>query len=64
MAKKSFMITCKDYFGFKSGQNLKEFSNEMREVDMKFRAEIYAYFQRTGVDCEAPTMPLKLKVNV
>lgn len=35
-----FVVACKQYFGFKPGQSLLDFKNELAELTPKDRAEI------------------------
>ena len=54
--KAGFLIACKQYFGYHQGQTLKSFADEMKQVDIAFRKEIYDYFKSVGIKCEAPVI--------
>ena len=54
--KFGFLMACKQYFGYHTGQTLSSFAAEMKQVDFTFRTEIYKYFKSTGIECEAPMM--------
>jgi len=60
--KKGFLITCKQFFGYRHKQTLKGFADEMAEVDMAFRKEIYEYLKSIGIECRAPDAFHKTKV--
>jgi len=51
---KGFMMACKEFFGYRDRQTLSGFAEEMGEVSMPFRKEIYQYLKSTGVECRAP----------
>lgn len=40
----SFVVACKEYFGFHPGQTLSEFSNELKNLTDKDRADLTAWF--------------------
>lgn len=51
---KGFMMTCKQFFGYRDGQKLKGFTDEMSELDMAFKKEIHEHLKSMGVECRAP----------
>ena len=51
-----FLMACKQYFGYHTGQTLSSFANEMKQVDFPFRVEIYKYLKSIGIECDAPAM--------
>ena len=60
--KKGFLITCKQFFGYRHKQTLKGFADEMAAVDMAFRKEIHEYFKSIGIVCRAPDAFHKMKI--
>lgn len=43
-----FVVACKKFFGFKDGQTLKEFSEELKQLTIEDRKELARLFPSVG----------------
>lgn len=50
MIKSSFTKACKEYFGYKPGQNLTDFMKEVRELNEEDRAYFSKLFLTVGYE--------------
>lgn len=50
MKQLSFVAACKDYFGFKPGQTLLQFRDEIAALTTKDRQELSAMFKTVGIE--------------
>ena len=53
---KGLMVRCKEFFGYKPGQDMRGFMAELRELSDKDKAELCAMFKAAG-------MPTDLTAN-
>lgn len=51
---RSFVAACKEFFGFKPGQTLSEFSGEIKALTHNDKMEIAAGLRNIGIDCDDP----------
>lgn len=51
---RSFVAACKEFFGFKPGQTLKEFGEELKGLTHDDKMEIAAGLRELGHDCADP----------
>lgn len=51
---RSFVAACKDFFGFKQGQTLSDFSAELKELTYNDKMEIAAGLRNIGLPCADP----------
>jgi len=54
MSTKSFTAACREFFGFKPGQTLAGFAEELRALTPKDKADIYEGFKAIGIQCDPP----------
>ncbi len=52
--KKTFIAACKDHFGYRPGEGLKEFSGELRMLTIEDRKDLTAEFSKIGIEIEVP----------
>jgi len=52
MQTMSFTKACKEYFGFKPGQNLTEFVGEIKALSTEDRAYFKREFVKVGIEIE------------
>jgi hypothetical protein len=50
----SFLMTCIEFFGKKPDQGNLEFGKEMQKLTVEDKREIYAGFQKLGIECLPP----------
>ncbi len=48
MKEMSFVLACKDYFGFKEGQTMMEFAAELKALTDQDKADLSRYFETVG----------------
>lgn len=53
-APMGFVSRCKVFFGFREGQNLSEFSKEVKELSDKDKLELVDLFNKAGMPTLAP----------
>jgi hypothetical protein len=46
----SFIQACREFFGLKDGQTLKEFVDEIRQLSVDDKAELILLFRNVGYD--------------
>ena len=49
MDKKTLAVACRGFFGLLPGQDLKGFSEEMRQLTPKDREELAEMFEKAGI---------------
>lgn len=54
MSQKSFIAACKDFFGFKPGQTLTEFGNEIKALSYEEKVDLAKGMRDIGIDCADP----------
>jgi hypothetical protein len=54
MEKKSFIKACKDHFGYRGGDSIKEFSGELKMLTIEDRQDLAVEFAKIGIEVEAP----------
>lgn len=54
MAQKSFIAACREYFGFRPGQKLTEFGQEIKALSHEDKLELAQGLRDVGVDCADP----------
>lgn len=57
MSQKSFIAACKDFFGFKPGQTLTEFGNEIKALSHEEKMDLADGMRKIGIDCADPLQP-------
>lgn len=50
MKKMAFIAACKDFFGYKPGQTLQEFSAEIKALTPKDREDLIKEFKTVGYE--------------
>jgi hypothetical protein len=50
MKQTSFAVACKDFFGFKPGQTMTDFMNELRQLTDKDKADLTKMFPSVGYE--------------
>ncbi len=53
-AKKSFVVQMRDYFGFRPGEGIREFSCEVKALSQADKVEFAAMLTDAGFPCEVP----------
>ncbi len=48
MREMSFVLACKDYFGFKEGQTMMEFAGELKALTAQDKDDLSRYFETVG----------------
>lgn len=51
---RSFTAACKEFFGYKPGQTLTEFGQELKALTHQDKLDIAAGLRQVGVDCDDP----------
>lgn len=57
MAQKSFIAACREFFGFKPGQTLTEFGQEIKALSHADKVDIAAGLREVGIDVAEPVNP-------
>jgi hypothetical protein len=50
MIQKTFVVACKEFFGFKPGQGLQDFAAEVKALSPKDRADLVGEFAKIGIE--------------
>lgn len=50
MKQMSFVAACKEFFGFKPGQSLMQFRDELATLTPKDRHDLAGYFKAVGIE--------------
>jgi hypothetical protein len=53
-SKKAFTAACKEFFGFKPGQTLREFGEELKALTFNDKMELASGLRLVGIDCADP----------
>jgi len=54
MMEKTFIKACRELFGYKTGEGLKEFAVELKELSQNDRRDLIAEFDKIGIKITAP----------
>ena len=54
---RSFVAACKEFFGFKEGQTLSQFGEEIKALSYEDKMEIADGLRKIGHDCADPIAP-------
>lgn len=57
MAQRSFVAAMKGYFGFKEGQSLNDFQQELKALTYEDKLDLAAGLRQIGEDCADPAPP-------
>lgn len=57
MAQRSFVAAMKGYFGFKEGQSLNDFQQELKALTHEDKLYFARELRKVGEDCADPTAP-------
>jgi hypothetical protein len=50
METKTFAIAAREFFGYRPGQDLKSFAEELRALSPKDREDLKGYFRAVGIE--------------
>lgn len=54
MEKVTFVVACKKFFGFKPGQTIAQFGEELKQLTSKDRADLVEMFPSVGFQIMEP----------
>jgi hypothetical protein len=54
---RTFTAAAKEYFGYKPGQTLTEFGQELKALSYEEKMDLAKEMRKIGIDCDDPTAP-------